>query len=517
MPDTPRPLPRPGAGRWLQRWSFRQLLVIAFLLLAALLGAASLRAVFTLEQLTLQSRDIALGSAQLNDRMQALAERSVSLERSSRQSVVLDDRVLRLRFLSDAQDAQASLNGLQGAGVTAEQVTRWREHLQTARQLLTGPPNTAFERERQLAQVFQTLNELHAAMAQGVRQHVQARNQALLEKLDDSRRRMTRQVSWAIALAVVMALAFGIWFTRPLRQLEQAIVDLGQNRLDRRIDIEGPADLALVGQRLNWLRLRLAELDADKSRFLRHISHELKTPLASMREGASLLEDGVGGSLSAEQREIVRILQHNTGVLQHQIEDLLRFNAAAFEARHLRRRPTDLRALVQAQVQAQQLHWRAKELHVHTDAPLDLPTMELDPDKIDTVLANLLSNAIRFSPPGGTIALRLEAAPGALRLHVQDQGPGVAPADRTRIFEPFYKGEHQPPGVRGSGIGLSIVHEYVAAHGGRITLLPATTAAQQDAASAGSAAAKPGAHFCIELPYAAPLHADPRVDLRADL
>ena len=140
-----------------------------------------------------------------------------------------------------------------------------------------------------------------------------------------------------------MALMFGVWFTRPLKRLENAIVGLGENRLDEVIEINGPADLALVGERLNWLRLRLSELDADKSRFLRHISHELKTPLASLREGVSLLEDEVAGPLSQDQREIAQILKHNTGLLQSQIEDLLRFNTAAFEARQLRRRLTRTR------------------------------------------------------------------------------------------------------------------------------------------------------------------------------
>ncbi len=490
MPDLAR-----GVSHFLQRWSFRQLLVIAFLLLAALLGAASLRAVFTLDDLTRQSRDNTLRSLQLNDRVQALGERSVSLERSARQAVVLDDRILRERFLKDAQNSDLSVTALLEAGVTPEQAAHWHEQLQTARQLLTGAPQTALDRDRQLAQVFRALNELHSGMAQAVRQRLQERNQALLDQLDASRQRMTRQVSWAIALAVVLALAFGVWFTRPLRQLEQAIVDLGQNRLDRAIDIAGPADLVLIAQRLNWLRLRLAELDADKSRFLRHISHELKTPLAAVREGASLLEDEVGGPLSADQREIVRILQHNTAALQSQIEDLLRFNAAAFEARHLRRQDTDLLALVESQVQAQQLQWRAKDLQIEVESPPQRLHAQVDPDKLGTALANLLSNAIRFSPPGGRIAWHLSAAPSGVHLAIEDQGPGVAEADRTRIFEPFYRGQHQPPGVRGSGIGLSIVQEYVAAHGGRISLIPP----QPDAAATGSASAGPGAHFCMEL------------------
>ena len=469
----------------LQRFSFRQLLVIAFLLIAALLGAASLRALFALEDLTLQSRDNAARALDLSGAAQSLRERSVSMERSARQSVVLDDRNLRQRFKDEARDATNILARLAGEEIPAAKARPWRAHQETMLQLLTGSPDTALERERQLAQEFRELEGINAAIAMQVQQAILQRNQSLQDKLETSRKHLAQQVGWAIVLAIAMALAFGISFTRPLKRLENAIVGLGENRLDQVIAIDGPADLALVGERLNWLRLRLVELDADKSRFLRHISHELKTPLASLREGVSLLEDGVAGPLSHDQREIAQILKHNTGLLQSQIEDLLRFNTAAFEARQLHRQTVDLLQLIEDQVDAQRLQWRARELTVNiTGEPLK---MDVDPEKIGTALANLLSNAIRYSPLKGTIELALSQQPGLVHIDIQDQGIGVAPADRERIFEPFFRGERQPQGgVRGSGIGLSIVHEYIAAHGGRIELLP-------DQA---------GTHFRIEFPHA---------------
>ena len=113
--------------------------------------------------------------------------------------------------------------------------------------------------------------------------------------------------------------------------------------------------------------------------------------------------------------------------------------------------------------------------------------LPVDREKLGTAVGNLLSNAIRFSPRGGTIRLQLSAQPGGARIDVRDQGPGVAEGDRGRVFEPFYRGERQPvDAVRGTGIGLSIVNEYVHAHGGRVALLSDSQ----------------GAHFQIELPHA---------------
>jgi two-component system sensor histidine kinase GlrK len=469
----------------LSRVSFRQLLLVTFLLIAALLGGASLRALFTLENLMAQSRDGATRAIGLSAAVQALGERSVAMERAARQSLVLDDAQLRRRFDEAARDARIVLNRLSSSGLPAAQVVQWRAQLDVITNLLDGPLATSLERERLLATEFRELDVLNARIAQQVQQAIESRNQALLAELEVSRARLAQQVLGAIALAVVLALAFGIWLARPFKRLERAIVGLGENRLQEPIDIQGPSDVRRVGQQLEWLRLRLSELDADKSRFLRHISHDLKTPLAALREGAALLEDGVTGELNASQREVARILQQNTAALQGQIEALLRFNAAAFEARQLRRQKTDLLRLVEDQVDAQQLQWQAPGLTVQVQgAPLVLP---VDPDKIGTAVANLLSNAIRFSPPGGTIRLDVYSLPGLACIDIRDAGPGVAQADRERIFEPFYRGERQPlDAARGSGIGLSIVQEYIAAHGGRIELLPGS----------------PGAHFRIELPHA---------------
>ena len=465
--------------------SFQQLLLLAFLLIALLLGGIALRTVYTFDELINQSRGFSQRALQLNAAAQALTERSADLERSARQSLVLGDSVLRRRFNETADDARKVLQALGPQDVPGDVANQWRRQLARIDTLLDGPADTALDRERVVTQEFRTLERLNADIAQAVQRTIGERNDALQTQLDASRQRATRLVIASVALALALAVAFGIWLGRPFKRLERAIVGLGQNRLQEPIRIRGPADVRRVGQQLEWLRLRLTELDEDKARFLRHISHELKTPLAAMREGVALLQDGVAGPLTDNQREVTGILHQNTLVLQNQIEALLRFNAAAFEARQLRRQKTDLRQLLEDQVDAQRLQWQAHALQVTVEG--EPVTLAVDADKLATAVANLLSNAIRFSPHGGTIRLQLERITGAVQITLRDQGPGVAADDRERIFEPFFRGQLQPQNAaRGSGIGLSIVQEYIAAHGGRLYLLPD----------------RPGAHFRIELPHA---------------
>jgi len=465
------------------RGSFQQLLLFAFLLITALLVGVALRSVFQYDDLMTRSRDAAARALRLSGAAQSLAERSAGMERAARQSLVLNDPVLRRRFTDAARDAVSVLDRLRDNGVPAPAIDAWSAQLGVVESLLVGPSDTALAREVTMAAQFRELDTVNTMIAQQAQLLIETQNNALVERIEGARLRLMRQVLAASALAVALALAFGIWLARPFKRLERAIVGLGQNRLDEPIDIRGPADVRRVSQQLEWLRLRLTELDADKARFLRHVSHELKTPLAALREGVSLLEDGVTGALNPAQREVAQILQQNTLALQGQIEALLRFNAAAFEARELHRQRTPLLPLIEQQIEAQRLQWQGQGLTVRAEGePL---VVTVDPVKLGTALANLLSNAIRFSERGGTITMAVSSAPGVARIEVSDAGPGIAQDDRSRIFEPFFRGERQPEhAVKGTGIGLSIVQEYIAAHGGSITLVPSG----------------PGARFLIELP-----------------
>ncbi|MDH0866771.1 ATP-binding protein [Mitsuaria sp. GD03876] len=470
----------------LNRISFRQMLLIGFLSIAGLLAAASLGGLLTLERLTMQSREAVVRAARMSSEVQQLGDRGVSMERAARQYAVLEDQALRRRFEEDADDADNLLRMLRAQGLAPAPLDAWKAKLGEVRALMDSPrAANPRKRETDLLARFRELGALTAGLAEDVRRHAESSNRVLQDKLENGRVLLGQQVLGAIAVAALLSLVFGIFLTRPLKRLERAIAGLGENRLDDRIEIPGPADLRSLGQRLDWLRLRLAELDADKARFLRHVSHELKTPLAALREGTALLEDEVAGPLNDKQKEVARILRDNTAVLQRQIEDLLRFNAAAFEARDLKPQRTELVSLIQGTIDHQRLQWQARGLHVAlSGGPLEA---DVDPAKIAAAVGNLLSNAIRFAPPGGRVDIDLARQGGQLTIDLRDDGPGVAPADQARIFEPFYRGERQPDdALKGTGIGLSIVNEYIAAHGGRLELLPADQ----------------GAHFRITLPCA---------------
>jgi two-component system sensor histidine kinase GlrK len=200
------------------------------------------------------------------------------------------------------------------------------------------------------------------------------------------------------------------------------------------------------------------------------------------------LRDNVGGALSPEQRDIVRIVRENTLSLQKLIEDLLTYHQTrAMEPQTLT--TVFLPDVVGGVVREHKLAALARMIAFMPDLQ---PTQVIgDADKIRTIVDNLVSNAIKYSPRSGAISISLRAADGFAVLDVIDQGHGVDPGDRQKIFESFYQGKPPVEGrVKGSGLGLAIAREYALSHGGRIEVMD-------------RADGRRGAHFRLTLPAAA--------------
>jgi len=271
-------------------------------------------------------------------------------------------------------------------------------------------------------------------------------------------------------VAFVLAGIFTVLITQPIRQLDQAIRDLGNAAFNVPIQIKGPDDLVYLGERLDWLRLRLLELEAEKNRFLRHVSHELKTPLAAIREGSQLMIDEVTGKINSEQRGVLEILHKNSLQLQHLIENLLDFSAAHFKTLHLQCSLQNLNILIEQGIKEHSLIIKAKKLKI--DQQLSNISIIGDREKLLSIIDNLLSNAIKFSPPQASICLRLYEIEKNIVFEVEDEGIGIHENDKPKIFEAFYQGQNRSQGaIKGSGLGLSIVKEYVEAHQGIISLV----------------------------------------------
>ena len=464
----------------MNRISFRHAMLAGFALIVVLLGGVAVRSWFIVERLVQQSNANSELALQVTGSLQELAERTVDIERSARQYLVLDNPEFRQRFDTHLDQSLAVIDRLDAMPEQplASLLGGWR---MVAEALRGGLDQHIAQNE--IAPLLARLSELNGLLKQAGQRWIDERNGRMLQQLEDNRLRLGTQILAALLGAFIVALAMAWWLVRPVQRLEQAITRLGGSRFDEAVRVGGPDDLRRLGRRLDWLRERLRELEADRERALRHVSHELKTPLTALKEGVALLGEEVPGPLVDSQREVVDILRHNVAALQRQIESLLSLNAAAFAARQLNPAAVPVDRLLAEAAQRRELHAQGRQVQVVVEAPSQSAT--LDAEQLGVVLDNLLSNAIDFSPPGGEVRLRAERLDHGWRFDCLDQGPGVAEEDRQRIFDPFVQGRRAAPAPRqGSGVGLSIVRELVRAMGGRVELL----------------AAERGAHFQVDIP-----------------
>jgi two-component system sensor histidine kinase GlrK len=469
--------------------SILQLTLVGFSLAVVPLVVALLHTMFRVNDLSERIGTSIAITDQAVQSSRILLSNALALERSAAQFLVLRDRSVLDRYKDQRikfEETVAALRSLPLAGAIDDRLNELvaREKEIYADLLRERPAKDADPGDpRELPPFAELARPLPFEISQMVAKQVQ--------KIEDRaytvQRLLLLQAIALIPFALLVGVTFSILVTRPLREIGIAIRRLGSGDFARPIRVRGPEDILAISEGLEWLRSRINELDAQKLMFLQHVSHELKTPLTAIREGVELLNDGVVGELTEDQAEVASILRTNSKRLQKQIEDLLKFNMALSQVSLAQRSPIPLRRLVERAIEDHRLVVLSRGLAFD----LRLADAEIvgDEDQIRTVIDNLISNAINYSPDGGKITVCLERSKDSAVLDVLDQGPGIPPAERKHVFEAFYQGKGRRKGpVKGTGLGLALGERYVSLHRGKIEIL-------------GS---QRGAHFRLTLPFGRP-------------
>jgi two-component system sensor histidine kinase GlrK len=461
-------------------------MLIGFTIVAAPLLFAIVNAAVQMNRLSNRSEQLVVHGMQGTRNNQRLFEEIGALERTARLYQIIPSAELLEVYARNQQrlvntieelltlplDGQSQLDA---SALRSDADRLWVD-------LKSAQPNSP--RLAELINSYPQMSEL----ASTISNRVSAQIDRELGSLRSAAQLAQQNLFWQTLLLVPMTLAvvavFTYLFGRPIRAIDRAISELGRGTFSRPISIRGPADLERLAAQLEWLRVRLLDLAQEKNRFLRHMSHELKTPLANIREGTELLMDGAVGELQSAQREVTAILRENSMKLQRLIENLLSFSAWQAKSVGLEVSEFKLRPLIKSVLENQQLTLIAQR--VRLDVQIEDLTPLADRGKVRLILDNLLSNAVKFTPRGGTISMHARADREQLVLDIMDSGPGIPEDERKRIFEAFYQGKTPQGGhVRGTGIGLSVVTEFVNAHGGSVEILASPTG---------------GAHFRVRLP-----------------
>jgi two-component system sensor histidine kinase GlrK len=467
--------------------SLNGLILVGFGLVALPLLLAVVWALVNLDRVAAQSEQLVFTGVTAAENNRRINEQLSSLERVARQYQILKNPDSLLLMRQDLQTFRTLLNTMSPLVIEVDE-TELSTALGTEARSIIGVLSDANADDATLNAAiarFAPLRQDVARLTSVLTAHVDTKLSVLQETARNAQRVSAWQVAALVPGTLFLVLIFTLLVARPIRQIDLAIGQLGESGFSKPIEIKGPTDLQRLGRQLEWLRLRLLELAQEKNKFLRHMSHELKTPLANIREGTELLLDGSVGELESPQREVTDILRMNGLKLQQLIENLLSFSAWQTKSEVLTLSDFELRKQVISIARAQRLALKAANIQLRLE--VDDINVNADQDKIRTVLDNLLSNAVKFTPRGGLITIKAHRLPESFVLEFGDTGPGVPDDESPRIFEAFFQGAREQGGqVGGTGIGLSVVLECIQAHNGAVELV------DSDEFS--------GAHFRIHIP-----------------
>jgi signal transduction histidine kinase len=300
-------------------------------------------------------------------------------------------------------------------------------------------------------------------------------------------------ISLGVALFAALAAALGVSayvarrVAHPVGQLAAAAVDVADGRYETRLAAPGMGrEFDTVARAFNTMGTRLADVEATRRRLLSDLGHELRTPLATIEAYVDAAEDGV----TVAGEDTWAVLRTQTSRLRRLAEDIAAISRAEEHQPDLHPRRVAVADLVRVAVAEAQPRYTARGVYLREQVGVGAGDVDADPERMGQVLGNLLDNALRHTPPGGTVTVTADRDPAGVRLTVTDTGEGIAAEHLPHIFERFYRGDPaRHRGHGGSGIGLAIVRAIVAEHGGRVS-----------AASGGPGA---GSAFTIVLPAAA--------------
>lgn len=453
--------------------SITGLLLSGFGLVALPLIIAAVYGVVYVDRLTNQSERLVLQGVKVTRTSRRLLNVITDMERNARQYAVIADPKLAASFAENHEKFQNDLADLQHLSLNT--VADWKLDELAARgeavaDAVDSAPLDAPRLESQLETFDVLRQQAKAIIDEG---NLSIDNE--LKNLQATSRRASRflvlSVFAVLPAVIFLVLVFTALISRPIHQIRAAIRQLGEGDLENPVAISAPtAELDAIGTQLDWLRRRLSELESEKNQFLRQMSHELKTPLASIREGVELMRDGTLGELSDRQAEVVEILQENSLELLALIENLLNFAAWQQHRSKLDYSRFALDTVASEVVQRHSLTIERKKLQIRP--AYETCHLMADRDQMRLLFDNLITNAIKYSPVGGIIHIDITCSSATVSIRIADEGPGIPEQEREHVFNPFYQSTLPARShVQGTGIGLSVVREVARAHGGGIHVI----------------------------------------------
>ncbi|MEM7195764.1 MAG: HAMP domain-containing sensor histidine kinase [Pseudomonadota bacterium] len=454
-------------------------MLVSFLLVAMPLMVGLVVLFFQIDRLSLEMQTRLAQSASVMESSRLVTTQALSLKRTAEQYLILTDAQLLGRYKSQQEALQSSVSTLLSQPIPESMVVNLRAVEQTSEQLrqrlfeidndrvdnLDSNAASDYEKPVQINRLETLIEDLPAQASD----FVAKTRDDMKDMASRSKQSLLVLLVTLVPMAILLALISSAVINRPLKKIISLIRRLGEGELPQDTYVGGPQNIAVLGDHLRWLSESLSQIEQQKMTFLQNISHELKTPLTAIREGSELMREEVTGPLTAEQIEVLDILNQNTFLLQNQLESLLDFNLALAMDEPLPQVPVNLQMVVEKIIGKLQIILKSRKLRIEHNTPA--ARVVGNQAQLESLFENLLTNAIKFSPVGGKIDIHTVVDSSGVTVEIRDHGPGFQDDEVDKVFTPFFQGKEMPnTHIKGTGLGLSIAKRYADLHGGSIEI-----------------------------------------------
>lgn len=451
--------------------SIKKLTLLGFTLVALPLVVALIYSAVQVNQMSKQATKTIFSVAALTTTNRELNEKKLKLERVASQYIVLKDAELKADYLVQELQILQLINSkltIYNDDALSQYSHDFSIIISKIHELIAN----RFIEDNSLEVIH-----FHFVSLTKVSQSINQRSIDLINIQANQIKTTAEQVSNTMIISLliipttfIIAGLFIFLITTPLKLLIEKIQSLEQGDFENKIVLKGSPEITEIADALEIMRLRLHALELQKSSFIRHISHELKTPLAAIREGTELLYDNSVGKLNDEQKEVCHIIKASVNRLQRLIEDLLDFNIVLDSTSLQDSEKILLQPLLESVLADHKLDIKRKGLTINQT--LENILIHSNAKQLKVILDNILSNAIKYSPNNSTIEILSAFEEKQLELSIIDYGPGISSNIKDKVFDAFYQGPApENSQIKGSGLGLTIVKELLMRLNGDINIV----------------------------------------------
>lgn len=454
-------------------------LLIGYLAIFVLVMAMALYSIAQIGRFNDVTRSVLMVDNRLMDYREKLSDAILSQIRYERKFMIMKDDALYAQFLKSKREFDQYLEEVMGSPnspqikasliLIKKHYERYQDVLnEEVKSLKTGRTYSTTwvrqEKEKATDGIIEGLENLRIQSQGTVYEKIR--------NLNKSGSRSRRIAIFLTAAFLVLGIAISLFInrsiTRPISILEKKTKEIAKGDFESDLELSSPPEIKELATSFNVMCHKLKELDRMKSDFFSSMSHELRNPLTTLKEGIGLLLEGAGGPPTEKQKKLLSILTEETNRLIGLVNSLLDLSKIEAGMMTYHFESASLLPLMRKAMQEIGPVAEARKIRLEMEKSDELPLVKIDQERILQALRNLIGNAVKFTPQGGSVKVFSAYTDGNVKVSVSDTGPGIPKENLTTIFEKFRQGPLHPDQMKGTGLGLAIVKHIITAHGGKV-------------------------------------------------